>query len=842
MASASVFRTQVLNLPDAAPQITSIAVTAAALDHAYSYDVNATGNPAATFSLITAPAGMMIDVATGVISWTPVFGQQGSHPVSVRATNRAGQADQSFTITVQGDTMPIITSAAVTTASLDRAYSYDVNASGSPAPSFSLVNAPVGMMIDPASGLISWQPAPGQQGSQPVTVRAAHRSGQVDQNFTITVLTDTFVPTPPTELHVVEITSTSVTLAWSGATDLVGVHHYGVFRQYRTGWRGSKRAYALLQGDIPAETVTITGLLPLTTYIWAVRAFDAAGNPSANSPLITFKTLSPPTNLRYTGATSLPANFPLQLQFYVNANPEAAFSIVSGPAGLTVDPETGVASWMPSPADIGTHTLLVRASNTNGTADLSVDITVRPDVPVLSVQFVQGAGGMRDALAGSPWTAQVHDASHTPSTYQIISPPAGMTLDSATGQLAWTPTPDDAGTRTIVVRATNAAASTDITLEFYVHFTGSVSNVQVTGLTDLHPTASWSPPVGIGSDRVAGYTIVARSRYRYGRAWRTHQMSYQTDGETTSVVLTGLLAGKSYTLSVNAIDDADNRGLANTPAPSFVSNPGLAVVSWTIANANGSAGVVAGQQAIVQFTEHNSVFGPATYAIVSAPAGFVMHPTTGTGSWTPAVSEIGTVPVTIRVTNQIGPRDVTVSFLVNFSGPVLNAAATSNGSTATATWEPPAHSALPVAGYRVTMHWQWGSRSYSRSMTTTDTSLNFGLVPTGAVWHKGVTITPLDADGRTGVSTPLIAYNGTLPAGLPPADPPWVEQVVVGAGGIPLIEVRGPVGSVVEIEVSSDLITWDLFETLTITDEGVLSCPDTISQNAKQMFYRVKSP
>jgi len=779
---------------------------------------------------------------TGVISWVPVFGQQGSHAVSVRAANRAGNADQGFNITVQGDTMPLITSAAVTTASLDRAYSYDVNASGSPAPAFSLVTSPAGMMIDAVSGLISWQPAPGQQGSQAVTVRAAHRSGQVDQSFTITVVTDTFVPTPPTELHVVEITSTSVTLAWSGATDLVGVDHYGVYRQYRTGWRGSKRAYALLQGNIFGETVTITGLLPLTTYTWALRAFDAGGNQSANSPLITFKTLSPPTNLRYTGATTLPANFPLQLQFFVNANPEAVFTVVSGPAGLVLDPATGIASWTPAPAQVGTHTLQMQASNSNGFASLSVSITVEPDVPVLSVLHQPGAGGLRDALAGSPWAAQVQDASHTPSTYQLITAPAGMTLDSATGQLAWTPTPDDAGIRTLLVRATNAAASTDITIEFYVHFTGPVSNVQITGLTDLYPTATWSPPVGIGADRVAGYTLLARTRYRIGRSWRSHQMSYQTDGETTSIALAGLLEHHTYTLSVNAIDDADNRGLLNTPAPTFAPNPGLPVVSWTITNASGGAGIVAGQQAIVQFTGVNPAYGPATYAVVSAPAGFVIHPTTGTASWTPSISDIGSVPVTIRITNQIGPRDLTVSIYVNFSGPVLNASTTSSSGSAVVTWQAPTDNALPLSGYRVTMHWQWGSRSYSRTMTAAGTSLSFGLIPTGAVWHKGVTITPLDATGRTGVYTPLIAYNGSLPAALPPPDPPWVEQVVLGANGVPLIEVRGPVGSVVEIEVSSDLITWDPFETLTITDEGVMSCPDAVSQNAQQMFYRVKAP
>ncbi len=339
-----------------------------------------------------------------------------------------------------------------------------------------------------------------------------------------------------------------------------------------------------------------------------MRTFDAAGNQSPNSPLVSFKTLSPPVSFRYTGATSLPANFPLQLQFWVNANPAATFSILSGPAGLTVDPATGVASWMPSPADVGTHTLVMRATNTGGSADLSVNLTVRADVPVLSVQFVQGAGGFRDAVAGSPWAAQVLDASHTTSTYDIVSAPQGMTIDAGTGQLSWVPTPDDAGLRSVMVRATNAASSTEITLEFYVHFTGPVLNLQVTGLTDLNPTATWSAPVGIGADRTAGYTIVATARYRYGRSYRTHRVAYETDRETPTVTMTGLVSGRTYTLYVNAIDEADNRGLLNSPGLPFIPRPALPSVGWTIGNTNGSPGVVAGYDAVVQFTESNPAF------------------------------------------------------------------------------------------------------------------------------------------------------------------------------------------------------------------------------------------
>ncbi len=698
------------------------------------------------------------------------------------------------------------------------------------------------MTIDPATGFITWQPVLGQTGVHPVTVQATNRAGFVDQTFSITVVSDTIAPTAPTEVHVVDVTATSVTLAWSGATDAVGVGSYGVYRQYRCGWRGSRRCYSLVEGSIPEETVTISGLPPLTSHTYAIRAFDLEGNPSPNSVLVSFKTLSPPVSFRYTGATTLPANFPLQLQFFANANPAAEFSVVSGPSGLTVDPETGVATWTPSPADVGAHTLVVRATNSGGSADLLVNLTVNPDSPQLSVQYSPGAGGVRDALAGSPWSAQVHDGSHTPSTYAIVSAPVGMTIDPATGLLSWTPTPDDAGINLVMVRGTNAASSVDFTFEFYVHFTGTVANVQVTGLTDLYPTATWEAPAGIGADRVAGYSIAASARYRWGRAWRTHRVTWETDAETLTTSLDGLVAGRTYTLWIHPVDENENRGLLNSPGTPFVPRPGLPSVGWTITHADGSSSLIAGQGAVVQFTERNPEFGPVTYSVVSAPPGFIMHPSTGRGTWTPSVSDIGSVPVTFRLTNQIGSKDIVLNLLVRFSGPVQNAYATRSGNSATATWDPPTDNVVPVDNYRVTMRWQWSSRSRSRTMATTDTSVSFGLTPTGAVWHKGVYITPMDANGNAGVSTPLIPYNGTLPAGLPPPELAWVEQVLPGPDGIPIVEVQGEAGTTVDLEVSSDLVTWDPLETLTIDEEGMVQCPDTVSQNASGVFYRLQIP
>ena len=97
-----------------AATITSTPVTAGVVGQLYGYDVEATGNPTPTFSLIAAPTGMVIDAVTGLITWTPAA--EGSFEVIVQASNGVQpDAQQTFTIVVEKQMPAVGTLAGIST-------------------------------------------------------------------------------------------------------------------------------------------------------------------------------------------------------------------------------------------------------------------------------------------------------------------------------------------------------------------------------------------------------------------------------------------------------------------------------------------------------------------------------------------------------------------------------------------------------------------------------------------------------------------------------------------------------------------------------------------------------
>lgn len=90
---------------DSPPVFASVPPLSAVLGAPYTYDAEAAGRPAPSFVLDTAPPGMLIDGASGVVTWTPTA--LGTESVVIRASNGiAPDAVQAFDIVVSADQPP----------------------------------------------------------------------------------------------------------------------------------------------------------------------------------------------------------------------------------------------------------------------------------------------------------------------------------------------------------------------------------------------------------------------------------------------------------------------------------------------------------------------------------------------------------------------------------------------------------------------------------------------------------------------------------------------------------------------------------------------------------------
>ncbi|MGB2791553.1 MAG: fibronectin type III domain-containing protein, partial [Candidatus Moraniibacteriota bacterium] len=91
---------------------------------------------------------------------------------------------------------------------------------------------------------------------------------------------DTSAPSVPTGLSGTATSMTTVDLSWTASTDNVGVAGYRVFRD------------GVQVGTTSAVSYSDTGLTKSTAYSYSVLAYDAAGNPSAQTAPVSVTTLS----------------------------------------------------------------------------------------------------------------------------------------------------------------------------------------------------------------------------------------------------------------------------------------------------------------------------------------------------------------------------------------------------------------------------------------------------------------------------------------------------------------------------------------------------------------------
>jgi len=185
-------------------------------------------------------------------------------------------------------------------------YTSTISATGNPQPTYSLIIGPDGMTVDNYSGGITWTPQGLDQiGTYPVTVQAANYAGSINWTFTLAVTNP--APAILTNLAVVGVTESSVTLSWSPEDPVVGPVTYSVWlRHVLHDPRGSGATiwYTQIGTNTTDTTITINGLAAGLTQTYYVVATGAGGTSGYAGISATTLPAPAPTNLRVTGLTS----------------------------------------------------------------------------------------------------------------------------------------------------------------------------------------------------------------------------------------------------------------------------------------------------------------------------------------------------------------------------------------------------------------------------------------------------------------------------------------------------------------------------------------------------------
>ena len=137
---------------------------------------------------------------------------------------------------------------------------------------------------------------------------------------------DTAAPSVPTGLSATAVSPFQIDLTWNASTDNVGVTGYNIYRN------GSS-------SPISTSSTTLyndTGLTPSTIYTYTVTAYDAAGNPSAQSSPISATTPALPAVDDYLWVANYGSNTVTRI-LKSNTAISTTITVGSTPVGLAVD-------------------------------------------------------------------------------------------------------------------------------------------------------------------------------------------------------------------------------------------------------------------------------------------------------------------------------------------------------------------------------------------------------------------------------------------------------------------------------------------------------------------------
>ncbi|MEK7094055.1 MAG: Ig domain-containing protein [Patescibacteria group bacterium] len=184
------------------------------------------------------------------------------------------------------------------------------------------------------------------------------------------------------------------------------------------------------------------------------------------------------------------------------------FSLLSAPAGMTIDSGTGLISWTPDAAQVSLTAYAVEVQVTDSTSTISSSYQLLVSGENLSPFFV-GWNPVITATATQPYSydVQAFDPEGDPLIFSLVSStPAGMTINASSGLIEWTPTSSQATSTPYIVTVQLSDPTHTLSEDFEI----VVSEATSTGGGNLSPFfVNWNPVITATATQPYSYDVQA---------------------------------------------------------------------------------------------------------------------------------------------------------------------------------------------------------------------------------------------------------------------------------------------------------------------------------------------
>jgi hypothetical protein len=317
-------------------------------------------------------------------------------------------------------------------------------------------------------------------------------------------------------------------------------------------------------GTTANTSITLTGLTPGYSYLLTVKATDGAGRSSGYSNYY-YATPQAAPGLWSPSGTSISATAkqPLTIQLAALGAPTLTYTMVTPALGnMQINATTGVVTWTPTDLDANSNPYAIfQVSNSTGTSpQLVLHFTVAANLPVIHYTSPDLIAGTLYATPNQAFAMQLSDSfSHSTITWSVVGGPAGLSINSSTGAVSWTPPAGILpGAYTATFQATNYAGSVTLTVPLTVVFASAPVNFQASNLNSTGGSAEldWSAPA-TSTNTVSNYRITVT----YTTAGVSHAETFIVPGTSDTYTLTGLPAGTTFKVTIAALDPLGDLGM-----------------------------------------------------------------------------------------------------------------------------------------------------------------------------------------------------------------------------------------------------------------------------------------